>query len=208
MSNLPASISSAVGRTAVGAAFVQIAPLRWARQRGMLRDVFEFEAMKGAAYSARWGFDFPICPVVAGKRLASKESLAKASPDLVLDPIDVQGELQAWHSISQFDGSSDVLDDIVGGVAAKALTELDPIADLADLASLFQTRSDMTFRRFAPKNYVQTDLSWGLICHALGDHAAGERLIARFCERFDFPSDTPALLRATNAATALSETSQ
>ena len=209
MPNLSNSIADAVGATAVGAAFFQVAPLRWARQRGMLRDVFEFNVMKGAAYSARWGFDFPICPIVRGKRLVSKVTLAKATPDLVLDPIDVQGDLQPWHSVSEFDQSSgNALDAMVSGVTAKALAELDPVGGLSDLVSLFQARSGMAFKRFAPKNYIQTYLCWGLVCHSLKDRAAGETHIASFCEQFDFSPDTPALVRARKAATALSETVQ
>lgn len=69
-----------------------------------------------------------------------------------------------------------------------------------DLLDLFRRRSEMTFRRFGPDNYVQTDLAWGLLQLAAGETAEGSERLSQFCERFEIDPNTAILTKARTEA--------
>lgn len=180
--------------------FERVGPVRWATgSENHLCKLFEFAAMKGNRFSARWGWSVDFVPVLKGRRLAWKRTAAKAAFDLCIDPIDVSGNVPGWCSFAGADDGSYVAK-VGKGAFDAAITDLDRVVTLRDLADEFAARSTMQFRRFSLENYVQTDLAWGLALVATGQDEAGQDRLDAFCENFDQPRDLPALKKAEDEA--------
>jgi hypothetical protein len=67
----------------------QIRPRRWvATAQPPIRSIFEFQALKGANYSARWGLSLDFVPLWRADGLRWKRTAKTANFDLCIDPID------------------------------------------------------------------------------------------------------------------------
>jgi hypothetical protein len=72
--------------------FEQIRPRRWvATAQPPIRRIFEFQALKGATYSARWGLSLDFVPLWRADGLRWKRTAKTANFDLCIDPIDQYG---------------------------------------------------------------------------------------------------------------------
>ncbi|MFS8049895.1 hypothetical protein [Rhizobium sp. BR 314] len=176
--------------------FDQVSERRWVSEpRNAIRRIIEFQALKGAYYSARWGFSVDFVPRLRSGRLSWKRSLKSADFDLTIDPIDIEGAATDWCSFP-FDvkirDARKTVDD-VKRVASLDLASIDTINDLLDL---FKRRSEMKFRRFGLANYIQTDIAWGLSQLAAGEVVEGSDRIARFCEQFEIDPNSAILTKA------------
>lgn len=182
------------------AGFERVGNLRWANgPTNHLHKLIEFEVMKGNQFSARWGWSVDFVPILKGRRLAWKRTAAKAEFDLCINPIDLSGSVPSWCSFTGSDSRSQVMK--IGRASFDAaIADLSVVGTLRDLADLFQTRSTMQFRRFSLKNYVQTDLAWGLVLVAMGQGQAGQDRLNTFCESFDLSRELPALKKAEEEA--------
>jgi hypothetical protein len=196
MSALGDAIETALRDDPRFADFERVAPARWATgPENRLCKLFEFAAMKGNRFSARWGWSVDFVPVLKGRRLAGKRTAAKAAFDLCIDPIDVSGSIADWCSVAGSDSGSRVAK--IGKASFDAaIADFDRVVTLRDLTDVFQARSTMQFQRFSLDNYVQTDLAWGLALVATGQDQAGRDRLDAFCERFDVARDLPALQKA------------
>ncbi len=178
----------------------RVADRRWIGETAKgIRKILEFEALKGAQYSARWGFSVDFVPRVQGKRLSWKRTPATATFDLCIDPIDVEGRVPDWCSFTS-DASASGIKKIARAVREQASLDLLRVDTLHDLRELFQQRATMKFRRFGPENYVQTDLAWGMLQLATGEVQGGDARIAAFCEHFDVDPAATILMKAKQEA--------
>jgi hypothetical protein len=76
------------------AGFEPVGPRRWVScVNPPIRRIFEFQALKGATYSARWGFSLDFVSALRGGRLRWKRSSKAAAFDLCIDPIDEPGDV-------------------------------------------------------------------------------------------------------------------
>jgi hypothetical protein len=148
-----------------------------------VRRIVEFQAIKGAEYSGRWGYSIDFVPVLTGSRVAWKRAPSKAQFDLCIDPIDDLGRVPDWCSFG-LTSSDQHRSKIGNAVANAAVMDFESVASLNDLCTVFQTRSDKTFSRFSLANYTQTDLAWGLALLACGHEAQGRQHIDKFCNDF------------------------
>lgn len=178
----------------------RVADRRWIGEpHGGIRRILEFQAMKGAQYSARWGFSVDCVPRLQGKRLAWKRTARTAVFDLCINPIDVEGYVPDWCSFTS-DVQINRIRKIAQTVRKDASRDLARINTLYDLRELFQRRAAMKFRRFGLANYVQTDLAWGLLQLATGEVEGGNKRIAAFCERFGVDPAAAILAKAKQEA--------
>ena len=173
---------------------------RWIGETaGGIRRIVEFEALKGAQYSARWGFSVDFVPRLQGKRLVWKRTSATAVFDLCIDPIDVEGRVPDWCSFTSYSPLGEVRK-IARAVRQHASMDFARVNTLNDLRNLFRQRATMRFRRFGPENYVQTDLAWGLVQVATGDAEGGANRISAFCEQFGVDPMASVLVKAQQEA--------
>jgi len=167
----------------------QVRPRRWVGSASApIRKIFEFQAIKGAQYSARWGFSLDFVPVFRGKRLRWKRTSKSAEFDLCIDPIDQAQRVPAWCSFVHSPEVNEARpEDVIWAAknaAYEAQKDFSRVNSVADLIALFRERASMSFRRFSLENYVQTHIAWGLALIAMGEAAEGEAHVRQFCERF------------------------
>jgi hypothetical protein len=186
------------------AGFVRVAPRRWVRAvPPHLRQVVEYQALKGASYGPRWGVSLDFAPVLHSNSLAWKRTDKSAEPDLILDPLDA-GSRTWLVSRSSGEGAPSRRElrsaaRTAAAAAHAALADLRGLGGLEQVIAGFERGSAAPAVRFSLDDYVQADLAWGLAQVAVGDRVRGEARLARFCERFEVERDDP-LLRTAEAA--------
>ncbi len=203
-----ATIDELVGAELLPLGFKPTRPRRWVRTaRSHVRGIFEFQALKGGIYSARWGLSLDFVPLLRGDRLRWKRTANTEDFDLCIDPIDEYGAPPAWCSFSRSTPPRE-------GRMALAVNEATQAAKFAfsransivDVVGMFRQRAALHFRRFDLENYAQTHLAWGLSLIVVGDLTEGERHLELFCARFSIDRQDQmirqALLAARDAATA------
>lgn len=170
--------------------FEWIRPRFWVEGLGPpIRRLFEFQALKGASYSARWGFSLDFVPIKRSSRLQWKRTAKTASFDLCIDPIDRAGEVPDPWYVSRFIFPLKSYDwnkftRTVKNAASVAQPDFSRIKSISDIVAIFNERSAIKFRRFSLENYVQTHLAWGLCLMAIGEVEEGERHLEKYCDRF------------------------
>jgi hypothetical protein len=95
-------IDESIGAELSPLGFERIRPRRWvAAARPLVRSIFEFQALKGATYSARWGFSLDFVPLWHADGLKWKRTAKTANFDLCIDPIDQYLGPPDWCSFSR-----------------------------------------------------------------------------------------------------------
>jgi hypothetical protein len=170
--------------------FERIRPRFWVESlTPPIRRLFEFQALKGASYSARWGFSLDFVPIQRGGRMQWKRTAKKASFDLCVDPIDQAGKVpDSWH-VSRFifplkSYNWSKFTRTVKNATLVAQPDLSRVKSISDIVAIFNERSAMKFRRFSLENYIQTHLAWGLCLMAIGESEEGERHLEKYCDSF------------------------
>jgi hypothetical protein len=157
--------------------------------------------LKGATYSARWGFSLNFVPLLRNGRLQSKRTAKAAEFDLCIDPIDEFGSPPTWYSITRLSIPKDgELERVASMSADTAHQDFVRVASVRDLMAMFEERAQMTSRRFSLENYRQTHLAWGLGLIATGKREEGRAHIVLFCERCDMDSNDFVLRKAEEEA--------
>src|SRR5580704_12524679 len=166
--------------------FERIRPRFWVESLASpIRRLFEFQAFKGASYSARWGFSLDFVPIQRGGRMQWKRTAKTASFDLCVDPIDQARKVpDSWY-VSRFIFPSKSYDwskftRTVKNATLVAQPDLSRVKSISDIIAIFNKRSAMKFRRFSLENYVQTHLAWGLCLMAVGEAEEGERHLEKY----------------------------
>lgn len=185
--------------------FTRIGDLRWAACRAEhIHFLLDFQRLKGATVSARWGVSLTFVPELRGKRLSRKFSLEKAQFDLCIDPIDEDD--WAWCSFPEH-APSERMSEVAQNALKAATKDWNRLGTVADVIRCFQERSRRSFVRFSPDNYIQTNIAWGLCLIATGEQTAGEERVNRFCDQFGFSPSTPAIAKAMSEAQRIASNS-
>ena len=192
--------------------FELVRPRRWVSgTKDSIRRIFEFQALKGATYSARWGFSLDFVPIARNGHLRWKRTPKGAEFDLCIDPIDEFGDVPDWCSFMHFPGCVEVdtnqIIQVVEDTTGAAHRDFARVNSVGDLISMFRDRAQMTFRRFSLENYVQTHLAWGLGLVAIGLPAEGETHISLFCAQRGIDRNDPLLRKAETEAARYAVTS-
>jgi hypothetical protein len=182
--------------------FRYIRSFRWVEEtQGPIRRIFEFQRLKGATLSARWGFSLDFVPLFRGRRLRWKRSAKAADFDLCIDPVDRGASGAEGYSFSYLQGydeppSRQLLERVTSRSAQVARWDFGRVTSVDNLIGLFDERAGMSFARFSLESYVQTHLAWGLALISVGERVEGEAHILKFCERFGVEWSNPLLLKA------------
>jgi hypothetical protein len=165
-----------------------------------IHKIFEFQAMKGGWYSARWGFSLDFVPVVRNGRLRRKRTSKSVEFDLCIDPIDEIGIAPDWCSFVEIATLKEVdashLIRVVRAATRAAHDDFARVNSVGDVVTVFHERASMAFRRFSLENYVQTHIAWGLCLLAVGKRAEGEEHIRLFCEKNGINRNDPLIHKA------------
>jgi len=206
---LASKIDELVGAELSPLGFKRTRPRRWVQTaQSPIRGIFEFQAIKGASYSARWGLSLDFVPLLRGDRLRWKRTANTARFDLCIDPIDEYGMLPDWCSFSHLAPPSEAKMAAVAKEATRAAKlDFGRANSIADVVAMFRERAAKRFRRFSLENYRQTHLVWGLSLIAVGEPSEGERHLELFCARFSIDRHDrmigQSILAAQNVATAI-----
>jgi hypothetical protein len=185
-------IDESIGAELSPLGFVRIRPRRWvAARRPLIRTIFEFQALKGATYSARWGFSLDFVPLWRADGFKWKRTAKTANFDLCIDPIDEYRGPPDWCSCSRPIWPGEAVNIARIAVAVKESTrvaklDLRRVTSISDVVALFQERAAMRFQRFSLENYTQTDLAWGLSLIAIGEAPEGKRHLELLRPLFDW----------------------
>lgn len=207
MTVLDDELARALGPEFEPLGFERVRPRRWVGGTAApIRQLFEFYALTPLRYTARWGWSLDFVPQLRAGRLCWKRTSKSAAFDLCIDPIDEFGGVPAWCSISLDPVSAKPSRDRVKNVAANtsiaALRDFGRVTSVQNVVALFGERSKMRYRRFSLKNYVQTDIAWGLALIAIGRSEEGEVRLRAYREHFRVRSDDPLLRKAELVAAA------
>jgi hypothetical protein len=191
--------------------FAVVRGCRWVGSvPGPVRSIFEFQSLKGATYSARWGFSLDFVPLLRGAHLRAKRTPETAEFDLCIDPVDELGSPPDWCSVKC---SSESLASegrellcLATKSADAAHRDFSRVTSVHDLMAVFQERARMSFRRFSLENYKQTHLAWGLGLVGAGKPEEGRAHIALFCERYEVDPNDSVLRRAEDEASQYAAT--
>ena len=186
--------------------FEKIRPRLWVEsKRPPIRRLFEFRALKGESYSARWGFSLDYVPVLSGQRLRWKRTPKTAAFDLCIDPIDLGRDHRDWPHLSRFIWPAKTYDwdnvtRIVRNAARAARPDFNRVNSIEDILAIFCERSTMKFTRFSLENYIQTHIAWGLSLTAVGELSEAEKHLQIYCSRFSIDRDDRVLRQAEQEA--------
>jgi hypothetical protein len=185
--------------------FEPVRPRRWVSSRkAPIREIFEFQALKGATYSARWGFSLDFVPLVRNGRVRWKRTPRSAEFDLCIDPIDEIGTVPVWCSFVHIPKVKEAETTALTRVAASASTaarrDFDRVQSISDIVAIFRGRTSISFQRFSLENYVQTHLAWGLGLIAVGESEQGEAHLKKFCNQQDLDRELPSIRKAEREA--------
>lgn len=188
--------------------FERVRPRRWVRgAKAPIREIFEFQVLKGGVYSARWGFSLDFVPILRGGRCRWKRTSKAAAFDLCIDPVDDGGSIVDRYCVRPATISNEVRPEDVRRAAKAALQtahrSFDRVGSVADIIAIIRERASMCFRRFSLENYVQTHLAWGLALVALGQHAEGETHLRQYCAQHGLERESRFIQKAVAIAARL-----
>jgi hypothetical protein len=199
-------VDESIGAELSPLGFERIRPRRWvAAAQPLIRSIFEFQALKDATYSARWGFSLDFVPLWRADGLKWKQTAKTANFDLCIDPIDQYGGPPDWCSYSRPIWPGEVANFPRMAAAVKESTraaklDFSRANSISDLVAMFQERAAMRFQRFSLENYTQTHLAWGLTLVAVGEATEGKRHLELFCASFSIDRNDRMLCQALLAA--------
>ncbi len=174
----PASVVNAICEDVVGPAlvdigFTSVGTRRWARDRAALvTDLFEFQALKGAVLSPRWGFSLSFVPSVRAGRLCWHRTLNSVKFDLVDDPVDVLSDAElAAFQVPTLHGPEALRDScsrVVPLAASSASAFWARVTAASDLLAVCAFLKNRTCHRFDFDNYPQQSLAHAYLLARLG----------------------------------------
>lgn len=201
MSSFGEAIDEALGRELVPLGFTCTHPRRWARTvKTPVHEIFHFQPLKGATYSARWGYSLDFVPLFRGSGFRWKRTARSADFDLCIDPLDLSGKPRQGHSLTNLPGylvsNPMEISQAAAATTQAAIQDFDRVQSIADVVEIFRERASMYFVRFWPENYIQTHFALGLALIATGDAEKGDAHLALFCKRHGVSTDDRFLRKA------------
>jgi len=193
--DLDAYVDTAFGATLGQHGFAKVALRRWVRSRNApVRALFAINSLKGGTYCPAWGISSGFSPSCRGRRFARQSTDKTAVMDLVMDPVDVLGDVPraAYSFITGYDTAipTRTVDKCAAHFIPLALADLDPVRTQADFCRVFDERSRLRYERFQFHNYTQHGLVRAMMLLRAGRKEEGHQGLEEFCRAFEFdPSD-------------------
>ena len=191
--------------------FSMTRPRKWVRDKKVpIREVFQIYTLKsGMVFSPRWGFGVDFVPLFWSRKPRWHRTNKSCELDLIIDPRDLGGDPSDWHSFSHSPRHAAITLPQLRAVAYRTvpfvLQDFSRVSSLHDLEALYAEREKLPYRRFSLDNYVQSYISWALVCCALGREERCGELLDRFCARHNVDKKHPMLLKALEQARAFRE---
>jgi hypothetical protein len=165
---------------------------KWIRAHKLpIRELFVISALKGAQYSPSWGFSSGIVPAFRGQTFRRQSTDKNAIMDLVIDPIDITGEVppQAFGFTTGDDKEIQIPIEQIRACAEyfvpQALADFDRVHSVREFCQYFLERSRLQYRRFGFDTYVQHQLARGFVILLTGRPEEGLQRIREFCRSMD-----------------------
>lgn len=175
--------------------FTKVGARRWVRSRNApIRALVTINAMKGGTYCPAWGISSGFAPSGCGRRFARQSTDKNAVMDLVMDPIDLSGDVprDAYSFITGYDTSIPTrsVDKCAAHFVPLALADLDPVRTQADFCRAFDERSRLRYKRFQFYNHVQHNVVRAMVLLRAGRREEGRQVLDEFCRMFELdPGD-------------------
>ena len=190
VSDIEPHIESEFGSRLGPLGFQRLGPRKWVRSRNQpIRELFVIRALKGGMYSPSWGFSSGFAPSISGRTFRRQNTDKNAIMDLVIDPIDIAGEVpsQAFGFITGLDTQipSAQIRVCAEHFVPLALADFDRIHSVREFCQFFVERSHLQYRRFGFNMYVQHQLVQGFVLLLTGQRDEGLERIREFCRSFD-----------------------
>lgn len=151
--DLDAYVDTAFGAALAQHGFAKVAAHRWVRSRNApVRALFAINALKGGTYCPAWGISSGFAPPCRGRRISRQSTDKSAVMDLVMNPVDVSGDVPraAYTFIAGYDTAlpTRAVDKCAAHFIPLALADLDPVRTQADFCRVFDERGRLRYRRF------------------------------------------------------------
>jgi hypothetical protein len=172
------------------AGFRPLGRRHWVRSHKQpLRELFVLKAVGGARYSPAWGISCGFAPAVQSRRFRHQSTEKSAVMDLVIDPIDITGNVppQAVSRIKDGDARNPAtrISDCAEYFVPLALADFDRVHSMHDFCRFFLERSRLQYRRFGFDMYLQHQLVHGFVLLLTGRRDEGLERIREFCRSQD-----------------------
>lgn len=193
--DLDGHVEAAFGAALGQHGFAKVGARRWVRSRDApVRALFTINALRGGRYCPAWGISSGFAPSGRGRRFARQSTDKSAVMDLVLDPVDLSGDVPqaAYGFISGYDTAvpTGAVDRCAAHFIPLALADLDSVRTQADFCRAFDERSRLHFKRFQFHNYIQHGLVRAIMLLRAGRKPEGHQALDEFCRKFEFdPGD-------------------
>jgi hypothetical protein len=170
--------------------FRRFAGRKWVRSQKLpIRELFLIGALKGGRYAPAWGFSSGLVPSFRGGSFRRQSTDKNAIRDLVIDPIDITGDVprQAFGFITGHDTQVPLsqIRNCAQRFVPLALADFDRVRSVRDFCQFFLERSRLDCRRFGFDNYVQHRLVHGFVLLLTGRRDEGLARIRKFCGSMD-----------------------
>ncbi|MCC7396438.1 MAG: hypothetical protein IT455_05165 [Planctomycetes bacterium] len=162
-------------------------------------------ALKGGAYCPAWGISSGFVPSCRGRRFARQSTDKTAVMDLVMDPVDLSGDVPraAYRFITGYDTTVPVraVDKCAAHFIPLALADLDPVRTQADFCRVFDERRRLRYKRFEFHNYTQHGLVGAMMLLRAGRKEQGLRALEELCRAFEVDPGDKVLAEYVQLAT-------
>jgi hypothetical protein len=187
-------IESEFGSRLEPVGFQRLGERKWVRSQKLpIRELIVIGALKGAQYSPAWGFSSGFVPSFRGHSFRRQSTDKNAIMDLVIDPIDITGEVpwQAFGFIAGYDTEIPIeqIRTCAEHFVPLALADFDRVRSVRDFCQFFVERSRLEYRRFGFDMYVQHQLVRGFVLLLTGRRDEGLEQIREFCLSMDAEFD-------------------
>ena len=180
--------------------FQRLDKRKWVRSQKLpIRELFVIGALKGAQYSPVWGFSSGFVPSFRGRSFRRQTTDKNAIMDLVIDPIDITGEVprQAFGLIGY---ETEQVRTCAEHFVPLALADFDRVRSVRDFCQFVAERSRLEYRRFGFDMYVQHQLVRGFVNLLTGQQDAGLEQIREFSRSMDSEFENQVLLECIRHA--------
>jgi hypothetical protein len=199
---LDAIFATVFGGPLLNLEFEAVTPRKWVRSsKPAIRELFLIQTLKGASYSATWGFSLDYVPHLAGDKVAWHRTPKSALLDLRYDPIDyLDPSTQPYDEwfIRSLHGEERAAAD-ARRVCARAIplatAFFDPVQHVDDLRRSFKAQIDRPAVRFGFHNHIQQPLAYLFTLAKLGHRDEAEALLERYVADYGISTSAAGRLR-------------
>jgi hypothetical protein len=202
-SDIDAVLETAVGRPLAALGFEPIAKRKWIRSTAApFRHLLDVSALKGAAFTFRWGFSLDYVPHVGGNRVRWHRTNKSARFDVCFDPMDFAPHepplLSAFAARVAFArAASERLESNL----PTAVQFWGDYGSLTGILAACEWLKGLPSRRFGFYNYVRHPLTLAFTLRKLGQNERAQPEFERFISIAGEREETIRELRGAFAAT-------